>query len=102
MTLGANRLVVEVAKSPAHAAPPACAASHGERVVGADGEATCVDCTCLWRAVELELAVGDHGASAAVLVVQDAIFESAEKVTIRGLEKKKKGQHTNIELQQML
>ena len=97
MTLGTNRLVVEVAKGPAHAAPPACAASHGERVVAADGEATRVDCTGLWRTVELELAVSHNGASATVLVVQDAILESAEKVTIGRLKKKKKkekSQHT--------
>lgn len=85
MALGTNRLVVEVAKCAAHAAPPACAVSHGEGVVAADGPATCVDCACLWRAVELELAVGHNGASTAILVVQDTIFESAEKITVRRL-----------------
>jgi hypothetical protein len=33
-------------------------------------------------AVELELAVCDDGAGAAVLVVQNAVFESAEEVAI--------------------
>jgi hypothetical protein len=33
-------------------------------------------------AVELELLVGDDGAGAAVLVVQDAVLEGAEEVAI--------------------
>ena len=85
MALVANPLVVQVAESTAHAAPPAGAASYGERVVPADREAACVDCACLGRAIELELLVGDDGAGAAVLVVEDAVFESAEEIAVRCL-----------------
>jgi hypothetical protein len=55
-----------------------CAAdSHG--AVLAYGEAACVDGTCLWRAVELELAVCDDGAGAPIGIAEDAVVEVADE-----------------------
>lgn len=85
MALCANVLVVEIAKIPAHAPPPACGAANGKRAVAAYGEAACVDGAGLGRAVELELAVGHDGASPLKLVVEDAVFEGAEQATISRL-----------------
>ena len=85
VALGADPLVVQVAKGTAHAAPPASAAANGQRVIAAHGEAARVDCACLRGAVELELAVCDDRAGAAVLVVEDTVFERAEEVAVGSL-----------------
>lgn len=85
MALSANPLVVEVSKGTTHAAPPTGAASNGERVIFAHGEAASVDCASLRRAVKLELAVSHNGACAAKLVVQDAVLEGAVELAVRSL-----------------
>jgi len=85
VALGADPLVVKVAKGTAHAAPPASAAANGQRVIAAHGEAARVDCACLRGAVELELAVCDDRAGAAVLVMEDTVFERAEEVAVGSL-----------------
>lgn len=82
MALTADGLVVEVSKCTAHAAPPASAAANGKRVVCTDGETASVDGASLGRAVELELAVGDNGACALELVMQDTVLEGAEEIAI--------------------
>lgn len=87
MALGTNRLVVEVSKGTAHAAPPTGAASNGERVILAHREAASVDCASLGRAVKLELAVSHNGACAAILIVQDAVLEGAEQLAVRSLDR---------------
>ena len=69
-------LVVEVVEGAAQAVPPARCAADGEGLVLADGEATRVDGTCLWRAVELELVVRNDAAGAVPAICEHAVDES--------------------------
>jgi hypothetical protein len=82
MALVPDRLIIKVSKRAAHAPPPACRASYGERVIAADGEAARVDCAGLRGAIKLELAVCDDGARATVLVVENAVRKGAEEVAV--------------------
>lgn len=69
--------VVEILKRAAEAEPEQSRASEGDGIVLAHGPSSRVYCTRLWWAVKLELVVCDYGASAVVLIVQDAVLEGA-------------------------
>lgn len=78
-------LVIQVVKAAGAALPPAGAAANGERAVGADAEAACVDGAGLGRTVELELAVCYDGAGAGVAVAEDAVGKGADEGRVSSL-----------------
>lgn len=85
VALRANPFIVKITKSTTHASPPPSRASNGKRVIAANRKSARVDCASLWWAIELKLAVGDNGASAAILVVEDAILQCAGERAIGSL-----------------
>jgi hypothetical protein len=86
LALGTDPLVVQVVKAAGTALPPARRAAYGHGAVGANGESACVDGAGLRWAIELELAICDDGAGAAVAVAEYAVDEVADEGRVGGLE----------------
>lgn len=70
---------VDVVEISAQTLPPDVLCTKGNSVVGAEGEASSIDGSCLGRSIKLELIVGGNVASSASLILQDTATESEGK-----------------------